>query len=268
MDEANPEDANFENTIDRIDRLYSQKEWEAEARSRVAVEKYAQTSTGQHLADLIDEIHAKHEELPPQESSGPTDVDAASAFSPDDVFDVAPDSGKASARPEPSVLLVDTRAPMPIAQGDILDDNLFDDSDDLAQIVQDFEFRIRDYVENATYKRLNEAERNYQEKLNRLRKAAVIEVRKRQELARQRYETQYRKKELQLRAHYKKLMALANKISQQKAQLQQAKVQFEEKLAAANAVYRQVEDMRKALRQHIGALPGARDDNRADRESA
>lgn len=268
MDEAKPEDANFENTIDRIDRLYSQKEWEAEARSRVAVEKYAQTSTGQHLADLIDEIHAKHEELPPQESPEPTDADAASAFRPDDVFDVAPDSGKASARPEPSVLLVDTRAPMPIAQGDILDDNLFDDSDDLAQIVQDFEFRIRDYVENATYKRLNEAERKYQEKLNRLRKAAVIEVRKRQELARQRYETQYRKKELQLRAHYKKLMALANKISKQKAQLQQAKVQFEEKLAAANAVYRQVEDMRKALRQHIGALPGERDDNRADRESA
>ncbi len=63
-------------------------------------------------------------------------------------------------------------------------------------------------------------------------------------------------------------MALANKISKQKAQLQQAKVQFEEKLSAANAVYRQVEDMRKALRQHIGALPTAPDDVDDDRESA
>ncbi len=268
MDESEPEGTNFENTIDRIDRLYSQKEWEAEARSRVPVDKYAQTSTGQHLADLIDEIHAKHEELPPQQAHGAASADGNAGFSPNDVFDVAPDNSDPAGRGEPSVLLVDTRAPMPIAHSDILDDNLFDDSEDLAQIVQDFEFRVRDYVENATYKRLNEVEQNYQEKLNRLRKAAAIEVRKRQELARQRYETQYKKKELQLRAHYKKLMALANKISKQKAQLQQAKVQFEEKLSAANAVYRQVEDMRKALRQHIGALPGSSEAPDADRESA
>lgn len=265
MDESQPEETSFENTIDRIDRLYSQKEWEAEAGSRVPVEKYAQTSTGQHLADLIDEIHAKHEELPPQASHG---ADGSAGFGASDVFDVAPDNNDSAAPGEPSVLLVDTRAPMPIAHSDILDDNLFDDSEDLAQIVQDFEFRIRDYVENASYKRLNEVEQNYQEKLNRLRKAAATEVRKRQELARQRYETQYKKKELQLRAHYKKLMALANKISKQKAQLQLAKVQFEEKLSAANAVYRQVEDMRKALRQHIGALPGAGEGHNADRESA
>jgi CRP-like cAMP-binding protein len=268
MDEPQPEGANLENTIEKIDRLYSQKEWEAEGRARVAVEKYAQTSTGQHLADLIDEIHENHEELPAQESRLADAADGASAFSPHDVFDVAAESGRASATRDSNVLLADTRAPMPIALDEILDDSLFDESDDLAQIVQDFEFRIRDYVENATDKRLKDVEQRYQEKLNRLRKAAAVEVRKRQELARQRYETQYRKKELQLRAHYKKLMALANKISKQKAQLQQAKVQFEEKLSAANAVYRQVEDMRKTLRQQIGALPASPDDVDDDRESA
>lgn len=268
MEEPPAEDTNFENTIDRIDRLYSQKEWEAEVGGRVPVDKYAQTSTGQHLADLIDEIHARHEALPPQESPAAAGVDNSVGLSPGEIFDVAPDSGDTTPAREPSVLLVDTRTPLPIARSEILEDSLFDDSEDLAQIVQDFEFRIRDYVENASYKRLNEAEQKYQEKLNRLRKAAAIEVRKRQEIARQRYETQYKKKELQLRAHYKKLMALANKISKQKAQLQQAKVQFEEKLSAANAVYRQVEDMRKALREHIGALPGAGEPRDSERESA
>lgn len=268
MDEPQPEGASLENTIDKIDRLYSQKEWEAEARSRVAVEKYAQTSTGQHLADLIDEIHENQEDPPTSDSPGADPADGAAGFSPSGVFDVAPEGGAIPTKPDPTVLLVDTRAPMPVAQDEILDDNLFDEGEDLTQIVQDFEFRIRDYIENATYKRLNDVEQRYQEKLNRLRKAAVVEVRKRQELARQRYETQYKKKELQLRAHYKKLMALANKISKQKAQLQQAKVQFEEKLSAANAVYRQVEDMRKALRQHIGALPTGPDDADEDRESA
>ena len=53
-------------------------------------------------------------------------------------------------------------------------------------------------------------------------------------------------------------MALANKITDQKAQLQQAKKQFEGKLTAANAVYKQVEDMRKTLREHIGDLPAER----------
>ena len=268
MDEPQPEETNLENTIEKIDRLYSQKEWEAEARSRVAVEKYAQTSTGQHLADLIDEIHENQEDLPSPGSNDTGVADGASGLSPGGVFDVAPDTGRSASAGDSSVLLVDTRAPMPVTHNEILDDSLFDESEDLAQIVQDFEFRIRDYVENTTYKRLHDVEQSYQEKLNRLRKAAAIEVRKRQELARQRYETQYKKKELQLRAHYKKLMALANKISKQKAQLQQAKVQFEEKLSAANAVYRQVEDMRKALRQHIGALPGSPDDVDDDRESA
>lgn len=50
-------------------------------------------------------------------------------------------------------------------------------------------------------------------------------------------------------------MALTNKITEQKAQLQRAKKQFEEKITAANTVYKQVEGMRKTLRKHIGELP-------------
>jgi chromosome segregation ATPase len=191
-----------------------------------------------------------------------------SVLSPDEVFDVAPDNNLSDTRGS-EVLLVDTRAPLPVSHEDILDDDLFDESESLTRIVQDFEYRIRDYVESAAFKRVTEVENRYQEKLQRIRRAAALEVRKRQDLARQRYEQQYKKKELQLRAHYKKLMALANQISEQKAQLQQAKLQFEEKLSAANAVYKQVEDMRKTLRQHIGGLTaGAKADDSDTRESA
>ncbi len=114
--------------------------------------------------------------------------------------------------------------------------------------------------------RTAELETKYRDKIKRIRKAAAIEVRKRQELSRKRYDQQYKKKELKLRAHYQKLMALANKISLQKAQLHQAKKQFEDKLSAANAVYKQVEDMRKALREHIGDLPSGSDQDK--RQSA
>jgi len=271
MDEQQPEDAGLDNTIDKIDRLYSQKEWEAEVAGRVPVDKYAQTSTGQHLADLIDEMNENNERLPEAEPVGGIEATSGTAaLNPTDVFDVAPGGDTLSNTHSSEVMLVDTRAPLPVSNDEILDDSLFDDSDDLTQIVQDFEYRVRDYVEAAAHKRLSEAERRHKDKIERLRKAAVVEVRKRQELARRRYEGQYKKKELQLRAHYKKLMALANKISSQKAQLQQAKVQFEEKLSAANAVYRQVEDMRRALRQHIGGLPESATTaaGEGDRESA
>ncbi len=66
-----------------------------------------------------------------------------------------------------------------------------------------------------------------------------------------------KRQELQLRAHYKKLMSQSNKISEQKAQLQKAKKQFEGKLSAANAVYKQIEEMRKTLREHIDELPAS-----------
>ena len=44
----------------------------------------------------------------------------------------------------------------------------------------------------------------------------------------------YKKKEIALRKHYKKLMLLANKVTEQKAQLEEAKRQFEDKLQAAS----------------------------------
>jgi rhodanese-related sulfurtransferase len=263
MDEHQPDGDRFENTIDKIDRLYSQKEWEAEKAARVPVEDYAHTVTGQRLADLIDEMDVNHEKLPDSAASEDVHRLTASNFGADDVIDIAPDTNTLSQTQQPNVLLVDTHAPMPVSEDETLHDELFDERDGLARIMQDFEYRIRDYVETVAFQRTADTERKYQNKIRRIRKAAALEVRKRQDLSRQRYEQQYKKKELQLRAHYKKVMALANKISRQKAELQQAKKQFEDKLSAANAVYKQVEDMRKTLRQHIGDIPaGPEEDER------
>ena len=42
------------------------------------------------------------------------------------------------------------------------------------------------------------------------------------------------------------------KVTAQKAQLQDARRQFEDKLQAANALYKEVEDMRTTLKKHFG----------------
>ena len=255
MDAERPDGNKFESTIDKIDRLYSQKEWEEETAARVPADKYAHTVVGQSLADLIDEMDQNSDQLPAADSTiGPV-LNDHTGVRIDDVIDIAPDEPESAAWTGPSVLLVDTHAPMPISHDEAADEEIFDESDSLTEIIQEFENRIRGHVETVAMQRTAQIEEDYQDKLKRVRKAAAIEVRKRQELARQRYKQQFKKKELQLRAQYKKLMALANKISEQKAQLQHAKKQFEEKITAANAVYKQVEDMRKTLREHIGDLP-------------
>lgn len=46
----------LENTIDRIDRVYVERERELESQPRVDPDAYARTATGQRLADLIDEM--------------------------------------------------------------------------------------------------------------------------------------------------------------------------------------------------------------------
>jgi hypothetical protein len=255
MDKNPPDGDRFESTIDKIDRLYSQKEWEEEKASRVPLEQYTHTITGQRLAELIDEIDENSAQLPTGESTlGPTLTNQAD-ISLNDVIDIAPESLEPSEQGRPNVILVDTHVPMPESHDETLVDEPFDGSEGLTQIVREFEYRIRDHMETLALQRTATIEAGYQDKIKRVRKAAVIEVRKRQELSRQKYQQQFKKKELQLRAHYAKLMALANKISEQKAQLQQAKKQFEDKLSAANAVYKQVEDLRKTLREHIGDVP-------------
>lgn len=253
MDQVQPPADRLENTIDRIDRLYTQKEFDEALQARVPVEAYADTHTGKSLADLIDDIEERHDaipaEAPPPSEAPESNVDGTTTeFIDLTVLEAAATANLPAAGPR--ILSVDSRQPMPAAIVRTTGAGEFH-ADELAQMMSDFEQRVRGYVDATVMGRSIDIERRYQDKLQRLRQSAATEIRNREVLLRNRYEAQYRKKELVLRAHYKKLMALANKISQQKAQLQQARKQFEEKLHAANALYRQVEDMRRLLRDHL-----------------
>lgn len=251
----------LENTIDKIDRLYQEKEAEEAMHARVPVEAYADTHTGRSLADLIDEMEERHESLEDVGAMADakvslTDIKAAAP----DFIDLnpfeAPPPQLAETTSMSKVVAIDTHQPMPLSSSSQLVMNASNPPqiDELTQILGDFEHRVRGFVDAAVIERGMDIERRYQDKIKRIRQLAAVEVRNREAILKQRYELHYRKKELALRAHYKKLMALANKISQQKAQLQQARKQFEEKLQAANALYKQVEDMRKLLREHLGGL--------------
>lgn len=254
--------AHFESTIDRIDRLYSTREYEDAMRQRVPVEAYADTSTGRALADIIDDIEERHDAIPPATTDGgsSTILDGSSTeFIDFGQLEAAATAAAVSAATTatvlPQIMSIDTRQPMPASR--LLGEEpvaAARELDEIGEIVGDFEQRLRGYLDSAVLERGMDIERRYQDKLQRVRQNAAAELRKRETVLREGLESAYQKKELALRAHYKKLMALANKISQQKAHLQQARKQFEEKLVAVNALHRQVEEMRRQLREHLGPL--------------
>ena len=246
----------LESTIEKIDRLYVGKEKDLERSAKAEPNDYAHTVTGQRLADLIDDMEAQQRKLIAEtggnteaqaESEPRVDVDVTGGYAPGEHL---------SHTHNPNILLVDTKVPLPVDL-DLSkdpDETLLDgpaDGDLIRQTFAGFERQVRACVESAVEQRAIALEEAYQDKLKRLRRAAAIEIRKRQDKLKTRFDLHYKKKELSLRKHYKKLMVLANKVTEQKAQLQSAKKQFEDKLQAANALYKEVEEMRAALKAHV-----------------
>lgn len=125
-------------------------------------------------------------------------------------------------------------------------------TDELGGILQDFELRLNGCVDALMGEHDSALEHHYRQELRRAREDAAAEFREREAVLRAQLDADYRRKEQTLRSNYRKLVETANRMKQQKAQLQQARQQFEEKLDAVNALHRKVEDMRRQLRDHLG----------------
>jgi hypothetical protein len=124
--------------------------------------------------------------------------------------------------------------------------------DELGGILQDFELRLNGCVDALMGEHDSALEHRYRQELRRAREEAAAEFREREVALRAQLDADYRRKEQTLRSNYRKLVETANRMKQQKAQLQQARQQFEEKLDAVNTLHRKVEDMRRQLRDHLG----------------
>jgi hypothetical protein len=123
--------------------------------------------------------------------------------------------------------------------------------DAISILMAEMETRLRREVAKSVDAKSALVAVEYQTKLARMRELTSEEVRQKEIKIRESYAAEYNEKEQLVRGYYKKLIALANKISRQKAQLQEAKKQFELKLASANQLYREVEEMRKLLSDQI-----------------
>lgn len=205
----------LDNTITRIAALYTHQEAQESMNDVTPVEKYADTATGQELAGIIDELAEEHATL-------------------------AGDASNAPAASKPP----GTRGAWPVDAQEILNDGI-------AAVMREMEGRLREAVVGAVAARESALEADYRDKLERMRALTRREIEQKEASLARAYEARYHEKEQVLRAYYKKLIALANRISRQKAQLQEAKKQFESKLGSANRLYREVEEMRELLKDQI-----------------
>ncbi|MBI2800446.1 MAG: hypothetical protein HYX63_09215 [Gammaproteobacteria bacterium] len=234
---------------ERVDRLYTQQEFAAALGNPAPAPSLGDTQTGQSLARLIEDIDLRRAALAEDSTLTGANVAAEIDSTSTEFIDFNVLEATAAPRSAPAAAGLDgprleaTRSPSvtpPLAD------------DEMSAVMRDFERRLRNYVEANLIERTLEVERRYQEKAQRLQQKAANELRKRDAELRQRYATHYRQKEQQLRENYQKLTALAQKISQQKAQLQQARAYYEDKIKAANAVYKQIADMRQLLGEQVG----------------
>lgn len=214
------EERPLDNTISRIAGLSTHAEAEREMQQLTPIEQFTDTATGRDLADIIDQLGARHDQLAGIATSplAATELDRA-----------APPAMPAARLNEPP-------------------------RDAIGLLMQQMEERVRREIEQAVAARTAQLEANYRSKLRRMRALTNEEIRRKEARLREHFANDYADKEQLLRSYYKKLIGLANKISKQKAQLQEARKQFELKLTSANQLYREIEEMRQLLTDQFGYL--------------
>ena len=214
---------------------------------------YADTVTGARLADLVEEINSHFQELEQvggQAEGDTLDEDALDIAGLDDEEEEEPPPPSPPEEPEPPL------PPLEHESREVREFELSIPDEEMSQITREMLLKLRRCVSAfASAQRLR-----YEEQLRartaQIEAAATRELHRKAEEIQLIYQSKYEAKELSLRRHYQRLVRLANKITRQKAELQQARRDLEQKLGATDNLYREVNDIRRMLRQRIGNLEG------------
>lgn len=87
-----------------------------------------------------------------------------------------------------------------------------------------------------------------------LKKATMIVIKKQVDTARARWMQNLSANEAKIADHYRRLKVLTDKVARQKAQIQKAKKELEEKLAVADRLHDEFDEIRNVLDGQIGAI--------------
>ena len=210
---------------------------------------YADTVTGAHLADLVEEISAHFQEL----------EDAGSQKERTTLDEQALETcglGEGEPAPPPSQ---EPDEPVTTLAEEVSDIGDFDRSfpeEQMSQITREMLLKIRRCVSAFTSAQRLRYEEQFQARTAQAELVATKELHRKAEEIRLAYQGKAQAKEQALRRHYQRLLRLANMITRQKTELQQARKDLEKKLRTTDRLYREVHDIRRMLTHRIGNLDG------------
>ena len=217
-------------------------------------EFYAQTQSGQGLAQLVAEIRDDHEQIESDAVQDPTEVTVTgtSNINLDNTnfgldLDLLHDDSSAATAPEPRV--IDTAS-------ERLGDPIGKALDTLETAFREQLESVRKQLESVRKQERERVEEHVQERIVQIRKRAEELIREKLLLARARDKEQKKQAEERLRQNYEKLKRMANKITHQKAEIQRARRQLQQKLLAADEVHRQLADLGESMTQQLDNLDG------------
>ncbi|MEQ8232739.1 MAG: cyclic nucleotide-binding domain-containing protein [Gammaproteobacteria bacterium] len=214
-------------------------EEDAAARAPERPEHYADTYTGQSLAQLVEEIH----------SSG-----------------IAP--GTAEPAPvqteEPPAISLDST----VFRVDRLDDDEFDVSsmavpgsaptnaadDAVTRLLGEFEQRLRNEIDAVREAERARFEARFATRVGQMRKRAEEVVREKLVQARARDRERLAERERELDDYHARLAALANRVTHQKARIQEARNALAEKLAAVESLHHELNSLGQSVTRQLDEL--------------
>jgi hypothetical protein len=204
---------------------------------------YDDTYTGRNLADLIEQMHEKHAEL--ERGSAPSEAETP-AIDLESFEREVERSLPALEGSAPALSLLEEEPPPPEAGG-----GAPPREDEIARFLRELEERLRGVVEQGVKAERARLQADIAGRTEHLKQAAAREVKRQGERLRERYRAEYARREQHLRAQYDKLMALAHKISRQKAEIKRAKLELQAKLAATARLQREIDELRVVLTERI-----------------
>ncbi len=208
---------------------------------------YDDTFIGQSLADLIEQMRSRHQELvagsdpAAREGSEPTPSNLESFAS--EVEAVLPAGPRTS--------------PLPVGYPGHGDGTTTPHPDGvIQQMIADLGAQMRQHLEASIARSRSNLETEVARRVARVKEAAVNEIRRRGEALRARYRSEYTQREDALRLEYEKLMSLAHRVSRQRAEIKRATRQLGDKLKATARLQREIGELRAALVERIDRVEG------------
>ena len=238
---ANPQ----ETPVETAKRKEAELDHDLNSSHPIPRDLYDDTYVGKSLADLIDQMHTRHQELT-KDNVSPLDESANGGAAVIDLESFEAQVEDSLPKPEDQVP-ADATSPDPVAPAPGASAH-----DDLSSLMREFETRLRGYLERATVDQREHLQRQLAERIEKVKQAAVKEVRRQTQAHRDKYRTDHTEREQGMRAQYDKLMGLAHRISRQKAELKRARRELEGRLEATNRLQHEIDGLRDALTESIG----------------